>query len=483
LPTCGGKAIQKIIAQPTFFSCSLLFILSAPLLFPPTLQTTAYRQLMVALHGLALLAILAGSSQRHGYPALAQAYQDAAHYYLPSNIYDNLPPGIETPAGGVPQPSQASSPAQLRSSQRSADKLLPGPDDTPRIDVTTPLFNAVYTPSSDLIMTWTHNGIEFPNNWTPQQSLLDMITNFSHSPLLTKDDMTNLAKMKLEDLKRSQLASIMKDSPIWLHCLRLVSEPSDVAGKGQVPIQPNILFDPGYDLQKVSRMVTVGGGAGGQLTWTIPVDWPYEGEFEIRIPSLPCSNQTVAGKDVGTKSYTFWILRDDATRKANPEYTPSSANDIQSAEKDANRHRALSIFLGVSAMILALILLRLGFMIGIYRRRWTPSATSLATAGDSSSPSPTSSISTKADSQDFAKGRSHPLPPSLLTQGIHPWVRDGYPQQKRETGLLERVPGDEDAHSASTLSSASRVPEDDTFVDRPLYDDQDCPPKVDSKKP
>ncbi|KAF9361675.1 hypothetical protein BGX34_006995 [Mortierella sp. NVP85] len=437
---------------------------------------------MVSLHGLALLAILAGSSQRHGYPALAQAYQDAAHYYLPSNIYDNLPPGIETPAGGVPQPSQVPSPAQLRSSQRSTDKLLPGPDDTPRIDVTTPLFNAVYTPSSDLIMTWTHNGIEFPNNWTPQESLLDMITNnpnFSHSPLLTKDDMTNLAKIKLEDLKRGQLASIMKDSPIWLHCLRLVSESSDVAGKGQFPIQPKILFDPGYDLQKVSRMVMVGGGAGGQLTWTIPVAWPYEGEFEIRIPSLPSSNQTVVGKDMGTKSYTFWILRDDATRKANPVYTPSSVNDMQPAEKDANRHRALSIFLSVSAMILALILLGLGFMIGIYRR--APSVTSLATAGDSS-PSPTSSVSTKADSQDFAKGRSHSLPPSLLTQGIHPWMRDGYPHQKQETGLLERAPGDEDAHSASTLSSTGRIPEDDTFVDLPLYDDQDYPPKVDSKR-
>ncbi|KAK3828837.1 MAG: hypothetical protein J3Q66DRAFT_323698 [Benniella sp.] len=163
---------------------------------------------------------------------------------------------------------------------------------------------------------------------------------------------------------------------------------------------------------------------------------------------------------------------------------------MQSAEKNANRHRALSIFLSVSAMILALTLLGLGFMIGIYRCRWAPSATSLATAGDSSSPSPTSSVSTKADSQDFAKDRSHPLPSSLLMQGIHPWMRNGHPQQKQETGLLERVPGDKDAHSptnlslsASTLSSASRVPEDDTFVDLPLYDDQDCPPKVDSKKP
>jgi hypothetical protein len=115
--------------------------------------------------------------------------------------------------------------------------------------------NAVYTPGSDLIMTWSHNGIEFPDDWTPQQGLLDTITNdpnFSHSPLLTKDDMTSLAKMKLEDLKRSQLVSIMNDSPIWLNSLRLVSSRSPatspdatVVQKRQVSISPNILFDPG----------------------------------------------------------------------------------------------------------------------------------------------------------------------------------------------------------------------------------------------
>ncbi|KAG0213453.1 hypothetical protein BGX31_001264 [Mortierella sp. GBA43] len=439
---------------------------------------------------------------------MAKPYQDAAHYYLPSNIYDNLPSGVETPAAVTPIPSPAPTLPQSRSFQRNSTSPPPGPDDPPSIDISTPLLNAVYTPGSDLIMTWSHNGIEFPDDWTPQQGLLDTITNdpnFSHSPLLTKNDMTNLAKMKLEDLKRSQLVSIMNDSPIWLNSLRLVSSRSpatspgaNVVQKREVSISPNILFDPGYNLQGVSKAAIVGGGSGGQLTWTIPADWEYEGEFEIRIPSLSSSNQDKTNdKDAGTRSSTFWILRDDATRKTNPQFVQPPTEGMFSPEGSSRGHRALNIFLSVSAMILALVLLGLGFVIGVYRRKRAATAT-----GNPPCPFPTSSVRTRGAFHSSVNVSSF-SPSTLMTKGIGSWFQGGQiHRQKHETDLLERVPGDEDAHSPtslclseSTLSGGASQEhdrteavddksypktqsgllntEDGTFVDLPLCDDDD----------
>ncbi|KAF9999488.1 hypothetical protein BGZ65_005171 [Modicella reniformis] len=469
---------------------------------------------MVSLFALTLLAIIAGSNQRQGHCLLAQAYQDAAHYYFPSNIYDNLPPNLETPAGvpNIPISSPTSALTQSRPVRSDGRSLSPGPNDPPTIDISTPLLNAVYTPGSDLAMTWSNNGIRFPDNWTPQQGPLDMITNdasFSRSPLLTKDDMTNIAKMELEGLKRTQLVSIMNDSPIWLRSLRLISWPRQpspspdviTAEKRQLSIQPDILFDPGYNLQDVSRMVVVGGGAGGQLTWAIPVDWGYEGEFEIGIPSVSSTNEDAEIK-VGARSRSFWILRDAASRKSNPQYTPIAEDSggenpgVFTSEKDAYRHRTLSIVLGVSATMLALILAGLGFVIVVYRRRW---AALVASFSNPESMPPGAYPETIPNYNPYS-------PSWLPTKVIAPLSQNGYPLQGcREDDLFEHAQRDKDAHSRTnlnlsetTLNDHIRVPEkqttvsyhrehpeilvkrgrlynpnDGTFVDLPLYDDQD----------
>ncbi|KAI7815939.1 hypothetical protein BC939DRAFT_482442 [Gamsiella multidivaricata] len=232
---------------------------------------------MAPVYSLILLAtLLAGSGQRQRFPALAHASQKPADYFLPPNIYDNLPSGIQTPVA-IPA---APSPTSAGTNQRPADYFLPtniydnlppglqtpaavanalpasstlpepriddggtkdgsisapsGPDDPPTIKITTPLTNALYTPGSNLVMTWTNNPITFPGTWIAPQSLIGMITNdpsFSHSPLLTEGDMNNLAKMKLESMKHTQMASAMKDSPIFLSTLRLVSWPLTSSGR------------------------------------------------------------------------------------------------------------------------------------------------------------------------------------------------------------------------------------------------------------
>ncbi|KAF9963648.1 hypothetical protein BGZ65_001601 [Modicella reniformis] len=468
---------------------------------------------MVSLHGLTLLAIIVGSGQRQGHYMLAQAYQDAAHYFLPSNIYDNLPPNLETPAGAanVPIPSPTSALTQSRPIKSGGRSLSPGPDNPPTIDISTPLLNTIYTPGSDLIMAWSNNGIRFPDNWMPRQGLLDIITNdtsFSHSPLLTKDDMTNLAKMKLEGLKRNQLASIMGDCPIWLHSLRLVSWPRQpspspdaiTAEKRQFSIQPDILFDTGYNLQDVSRMVVVGGGAGGQLTWAIPVDWGYEGEFEIRVPCVSSTNEG-AENNVGARSRSFWILRDAASRKSNPQYTQTAEdsggeNPDVSTSENAYRHRTPNIVLGVSATMLALILAGLGLVIGVYRRRWA------ALVASSFSPE---SMPPKTHPETISSYRSYSAS-WLPTKVIAPLSQNGYPfQAGRKADLFEHAQGNKDVHSPTDLNLSEtslgghiRVPEnqaavsyhrehpefllqrgrlyspdDGTFVDLPLYEDQD----------
>ncbi|KAG0051748.1 hypothetical protein BGZ83_003366 [Gryganskiella cystojenkinii] len=345
------------------------------------------------------------SSESQG-PVLVKASQDAAHYFLPSNIYDNLPPGVTPPPAGriAPPPAETDTDtAAVLSTTPSENKvdprtgriiippLSPGPDATPTIDIPTPTLNTVFTPGSSLVLTWTNNGIVFPENWKPPQSLMDLIKsapNFSNSPLLTEEDMTNLAKIKLEELKRAQLANTFKDSPLWLNSLRIVSWPlgsssSTNPSSSTVSISPSILTDPGYSLLNVSR-IAISGGSSGQLIWTIPEDWNFEGEFEIRVPSLFMDN----AHQRPAKSHSFWILRDAATRALHPEYNtplvlgPSSTTSKTgtiggsgnggSLETEAlhRQQKEMGIFLGVGAMLLAFVLLGLGVMMGRYRRKW-----------------------------------------------------------------------------------------------------------------
>lgn len=354
---------------------------------------------------LVLLTVLAGSiiPQHDAQAGLAHAYQDSAHYFLPANIYDNLPPGVQPPLerGSLPPPPPVA----------PNNGVSPGPDSPPTIDITNPALNSVYVPGSSIFMTWSNNGIRFPENWQPPQPILDLITNdpsFSHSALLTKDDMRNLAEMKLEELRRAQLGTLIKGSPIYLHSLRLVSWPLQ---KQQPPttttttstttdsatFSPDILNNPGYNLVNVSKL-TLLGGAGGQMTWTIPEDWSYEGEFEIRIPAVGSGTGSDSGSNSdsttgGTtetdplryaRSRPFWILRDSAVRKNSPQYTLSSMDEQQRAllsetlenankvwrEREIRRHRDMGIFLGVAAVLLAFVVIGLGAMVAVYRRRW-----------------------------------------------------------------------------------------------------------------
>ncbi|KAF9575105.1 hypothetical protein EC968_004330 [Mortierella alpina] len=349
---------------------------------------------------LVLLTVLAGSviPQHDPQVGLAHAYQDAAHYFLPANIYDNLPPGVQPPLERGPLPPQ---PAVVPNS----NAVSPGPDSPPSVDITNPLLNSVYVPGSSIFMTWSNNGIQFPDDWQPPQPLLDLITNdpsFSHSPLLTKDDMRNLAEMKLEELRRAQLATLLKDSPIYLHSLRLVSwplkeqqlSPATTTPTDSAAFSPDILNNPGYNLVNVSKMNLL-GGAGGQMTWTIPEAWSYEGEFEIRIPAVgsgtgsDSSNSISGAADSApslqyAKSHPFWILRDSAVRTNAPQYTLPSMDQQQRTllsetlenanavwrERETRRHRDMGIFLGVAAMLLAFVVVGLGAMVAVYRRRW-----------------------------------------------------------------------------------------------------------------
>ncbi|GJJ73837.1 hypothetical protein EMPS_06195 [Entomortierella parvispora] len=338
---------------------------------------------MLSTSSLILLAVLAGSN--HQGSTTVEAYQDAAHYFLPPNIYDNLPPGLTVPPGGPIQPPTTNEKTDTNMVAPSTSSLSPGPDASPTIDITAPALNTVYTPGTDLILTWSNNGILFPESWKPSQGLLDTIKgepNFSNSPLLTEDDMTNLAKMKLEESKRTQLANTFKDSPIWLNSLRLVSWPASASSSSPSPstvsVSPSILTGPGYSLLNVSR-IAISGGSSGQLTWTIPQDWSYEGEFEIRVPSLFMDND----HEHPAKSRPFWILRDAATRASHPEYnTPLvlgptfssliSGEAIAGGKSLDEQHRLkqTGLILGTVAMMLAMILVGLVIMMGYYRRKW-----------------------------------------------------------------------------------------------------------------
>ncbi|KAF8975011.1 hypothetical protein BGZ46_009518 [Entomortierella lignicola] len=462
---------------------------------------------MLVTNSLLLLAILAGSGWQHGPQALVQAYQDSEHYFLPANIYDNLPSGVQTPIAAPTLPP--SSPVARASDSRSSAS---GPDSSPSIEITTPLLNSIYTPGSELVMTWTNNDITFPENWTPQQSILDMVTNdlnFSNSPLLTKEDMTSLAKIKLVDLRHAQLSTILKDSPISLHSLRLVSWPlqsqssatnnniteSQQQQQQQAPyhISPSMLNHPGFTIQNISHFTMT--SEGGQLTWMIPTDWEYEGEFEIKTSSLSGSGSSTNGDSVvsevstqaGSKSHSFWILRDAETRTRSPQYNLPSMDQQQRAllpgwrGGDSQRQRDLGVFLGIAAMMLAFVLIGLGIIVGIYRRRWAAQASSSTL----SSPSESEPLTADANSLSYSPSSSS------STRSARLLARDLCQEQHVDPFVISN--GDEDAHSPIDLNlsdttlagiEAEKISEkamtgkgyisvDCSFVDLPLYEAQD----------
>ncbi|KAF9179131.1 hypothetical protein BGZ51_007200 [Haplosporangium sp. Z 767] len=358
--------------------------------------------------GLVVLVALAGFNPYFQGPnVFTQAYQDPGHY-IPTH-------GLEAQDALIPSAVEASGvAARADPGSNHVIGLSPGPESPLSIDITTPLLNSVYAPGSNVIMTWSNNGIRFPNNWAPPQSIIDVIMrnqNISRSAPLTDDDIRVLAQKKYEDLRRMQLENIIKDSPIWLHSVRLVNWPLQISDakvptndatmaileqQQQQPVSlislsPSILISPGYNLVNVSR-TTILGGAGGQLAWLIPEDWEYEGEFEIRIPSVHSGTDSD-----GAKSRTFWILRDAATRARSPAYNLPSMDLQQQAisssfgqdqrwyDRIMRRQRDTGIILGVAAMLLVFLLMALGVTVGIYRRKSTKdghrSMSSLTTSG------------------------------------------------------------------------------------------------------
>ncbi|KAI1307300.1 hypothetical protein EDD11_004551 [Mortierella claussenii] len=367
----------------------------------------------------------------------------------------------------------------------------------PLIEITTPLLNSVYTPGSTLIMTWTNVDALFPEDWSPPQSILDAIAQ--DNPSLPYDEKVSLAKTQVQTLKRSQLATAIKDSPIWLKDLRLVSWPfqksvdlleigafSDHTGDehdsenpdsphlwGMWPDRaaremqqpssatpPSALFDSGFSLQDLAKL-TILGTAGGQLSWIIPEDWEYEGEFEIRIPSVFKGADELAGSNKDephmAASHSFWILRDAATRDHSPQYNVPSVDQLKYGtsfmpdrnepegstvallKKNIKQQRDLGIFLGVAAMMLALVLLGLGAFIGIYRRKWVKSlaaSTSAASDGDSD----------PSAEYTYTHMGSMPSP----TKGTKPLIQFS----TRPADPLQPARGDDDAHSPTNLGDS-----------------------------
>ncbi|KAF9580341.1 hypothetical protein BGW38_003053 [Lunasporangiospora selenospora] len=228
-----------------------------------------------------------------------------------------------------------------------------------------------------------------------------------------------LAQAKLETLKQRQLDVMVKESSVHLHSLRLVSWAStlnptrathphadDTSVLATVP-SPEILSGPGHNLAGAAKLSSIQGGAAGTLTWTIPEDWAYEGEFEIFIPTVAGSgsssgtgspvhnsgtgspqdrnddgngNGIVSGGG-GTRSQTFWILRDVDTRKHAPQYrlfpmvdSPLGHPHLHHGHTHRGgtmRWRDAGIFYGVAAMMLTLVLIGLGVILALLclRRR------------------------------------------------------------------------------------------------------------------
>ncbi|KAF9120467.1 hypothetical protein BGX30_003159 [Mortierella sp. GBA39] len=498
---------------------------------------------MTPFNTLLLLAVLTTSAQhsnKNNILTLVQAspYQDAAHYALPPNIYDNIPPGLTTPTSFRTYPTPAPAPASPIEQRDAASSPPPpaGAESGPSgFDITAPLVNNIYTPGSGLIMTWSNREVVLPDSWVPPQAILDLITheaNFSNSPLLTKADMRNLAMMKMQDLKVAQQANAIKDSPVLLKNLRLLSWPlSDNTNEtttATMDLSAKILSDPGFNLlsnvnKNSSARLTILGTSGGALLWTIPADWAYEGEFEIEI-------STTAGTPGRHTSHSFWILRDAVTRQLNPQYNLPSMDqqqqsylDTKGAERtkaDIQRQKDMGVFLGVAAMMSAVVLVGLGVVVGIYRRKWAAQEAAVAANRDSGSlPSSRRGSSSNLESAACCTDPSDDGIKRTLSSTTA--ARNQYAEytsssragilsvkQQQRQSLLDPLQGDEDAHSPKDLNlnlseetlrgviikgdkdedekttagksgiavvaggggSASATPVDESFEDLPLYE-------------
>ncbi|KAF9108532.1 hypothetical protein BGX29_011003 [Mortierella sp. GBA35] len=462
---------------------------------------------------------------------------DSAHYALPPNIYDNIPPGLVTPTSFKTYPLSTPTPApdapSISPRDTTSGAAVVGAESTAGggieteltggFDITTPLLNSIYTPGAGLIMTWSNCEMDFSESWTPPQAILDMITNdpgFSNSPLLTTEDMCRLAKMKVQELWAAQQANVIKDSPIWLKSLRLVSWPlaegasvsgdeatvarADTTAMGMMTaLSPKILTDPGFSLINASNnnhsaKLTILGSAGGQLMWMIPEDWEYEGEFEIVIPSPPggpsSSSSSASASFPGHNSRSFWILRDSATRQRTPQYTLPSmdqqalllalggdgsadGSNVGRIREDIQRRRDMSVFLGVAAMMMAFVLLGLGVVIGMYRRRWAAQeAAAAAAAAASGSGSGSGSLGTLSSSRhgsssnlESANANANASSPACYTgtgsYAVRPVLRKpmrtqyaeytssstGLVMKRQNSSLLDPIQDDEDAHSPKDM--------------------------------
>ncbi|KAF9391808.1 hypothetical protein CPC16_003898 [Podila verticillata] len=394
---------------------------------------------MVRLQNVLILSLFVGS----GHHQLVQATQDATHYFLPDNIYDNLPPGIEVPEGARENRGVPSTPVETVA--RSDKSPLPyGPNDPPSIDISAPLLNSIHTPGSSMVMAWTDAAMTFPADWVPPKGLMDTITqdpNFSHSLLLTDDDMVNLAKIKLEEMRRLQTSNILKDSPMWLHHLRLVSPTSSDTAP------PYVLSDQGFNLVNASRL-NLSNSTGGELMWRIPEDWNHEGEFEIVIPFISGIHLNDGTSYPGAKSLSFWILRDAATREQYPSYS----SDASSSSDSIQKQKQLGVFLGVAAMMSAFILVGLGVMVSMYRKKWVAQqqqqqqmeqqASMIRRSSTLSSSSSSGNISPPRSAGDF---------------GVNPFLTRSEIWAQQGVNPLDLTQGDEDAHSPTDLSLGDPV--------------------------
>ncbi|KAF8923590.1 hypothetical protein BGZ52_009444 [Haplosporangium bisporale] len=295
-----------------------------------------------------------------------------------------------------------------------------------------------------MVMAWTDAAMTFPADWVPPKGLMDTITqdpNFSHSLLLTDDDMVNLAKIKLEEMRRLQTSNILKDSPMWLHHLRLVSPTSSDTAP------PYVLSDQGFNLVNASRL-NLSNSTGGELMWRIPEDWNHEGEFEIVIPFISGIHLNDGTSYPGAKSLSFWILRDAATREQYPSYS----SDASSSSDSIQKQKQLGVILGVAAMMSAFILVGLGVMVSMYRKKWVAQqqqqqqmeqqASMIRRSSTLSSSSSSGNISPPRSAGDF---------------GVNPFLTRSEIWAQQGVNPLDLTQGDEDAHSPTDLSLGDPV--------------------------
>ncbi|KAG0086025.1 hypothetical protein BGZ93_006275 [Podila epicladia] len=394
---------------------------------------------MVRLQNAFILSLLVSS----GHHQIVQAIQDASHYSLPDNIYDNLPPGIQVPEGAKKNQGASSLPVETVARSVNSQQLPYGPDDPPSIDILAPLLNSIHTPGSAIVMTWTNAAITFPHNWVPPKALMDTITqdpNFSHSPLLTDADMKNLAKIKLEEMRRLQISSIVKDSPMWLHHLRLVST------KISATASPFSLSDQGLSLVNASRR-NLEDDNGGELMWRIPEDWNHEGEFEIVVPSVSGIHLNDGTSYTGAKSPSFWILRDAATREQYPSYSVDAQrpnSDSSGSSDTIQKQKQFGVFLGVTAMMSAFILIGLGVMVSLYRKKW-------ATQRQEQQLEQQASLTRRSSIMSSSEEDISPSRPAC-DYGLNPFLTHSEILTQQSSNPLDLSQGDEDAHSPTDLS-------------------------------